>query len=243
MTLWVFHLSRLPGQWSSSKTPRLSSPLTPRMPGVSGEFFVYTGARNRGESATVESSKTDWNNNQGRAQSEKSIHKTILKGESKMRTKLFTLFVLFVALATLSTGCDSLKADASTDVPPEKVVESFYEWVLDYRGDPATGEVRNMLVDKAYRDSEHLSGAFIEKVDGIIASFETQPGGGYDPFLCAQDWPGAIRSGDVTTAGDTATVTVQQVWNPDTQFESIREITAKLQKIDGEWKISDILCQ
>ena len=66
---------------------------------------------------------------------------------------------------------------------PEDVARGFYDWYLGYIGDPASEEMRNPLVDGAYRSSEHLTAEFVQEVDEIIASFGDQ--GGYDPFLCA----------------------------------------------------------
>jgi hypothetical protein len=114
-----------------------------------------------------------------------------------------------------------------------EVVQSFYDWYLSYPG--------NVVAEGAYRSSEHLTEPFIEKVDGIVASFER---GGYDPFLCAQDLPGDLVVGDeVTRAGDAATILVHEVWNPGTEYEMTSHVTVELQMMDGEWKISNIVCK
>jgi hypothetical protein len=155
------------------------------------------------------------------------------KENLKMKTKLFTLFVLLIGLAVVSTGCGSEAAQASTDVPPEKVVESFYEWYLGYIGDRASDEMRNPLVDGAYRSSEYLSEAFVQKVDDLLASFEH---GGYDPFLCAQDIPESISADKAMVSGDAASVMVH------TSFAG-HSLQVDLQQFEGQWKISDIICR
>jgi hypothetical protein len=154
-----------------------------------------------------------------------------------MKTKLFPLFVLFVGLAVLATSCGPSTADASADTSneaaPQSVVEGFYQWYLDYIGDRASGHFRNPLVDRAYQSSEHLTPEFVQKVDGIIASFDRAA---YDPFLCAQDIPSQMLAGEADVIGDTATVTVH------TDFVN-HEFKVELVQVDGEWKISDVVCR
>jgi len=76
------------------------------------------------------------------------------------------------------------------------------------------------MVDGAYQSSAHLTQEFIQKVDEIIASFD-----------------------QALLSGDTARVVVHNIWNPDTEYEISTEVTVDLQKADGEWKISDIICR
>jgi hypothetical protein len=149
-----------------------------------------------------------------------------------MKTKWFTLLVLFVGLAIAVAGCGSSAAKASTDAAPESVVKDFYQWYLGYSG--------NVVVDGAYRSSAYLTQEFVQKVDEIIASFDR---GGYDPFLCAQDKPGDQTVDQAQVSGDTARVVVHNIWNPDTEYEISTEVTVELQKAGGEWQISDILCR
>jgi hypothetical protein len=110
---------------------------------------------------------------------------------------VFTL-ILTVVLLVSSIGCNGQVEEPvvappdPTAVPapdttedPETVVQTFFDWYLAY------AETGNPLVDGAYRDSPYLTANLVSQVDEIIASFE---GGGYDPFLCAQDIPGAIET-------------------------------------------------
>jgi len=94
-------------------------------------------------------------------------------------------------------------------------------------------------VDGAYRSSEYLAEEFIQKVDGIIASFDK---GGYDPFLCAQDIPGEFTIEKAVVSGDQASVVMHEIWNPETQYESIHDVKVALQMVDGQWKIADVIC-
>lgn len=128
---------------------------------------------------------------------------------------------------------------APHQMAPEEVVASFYNWYLGYIGEPASEEMRNPLVDRAYRSSEYLTEEFIQKVDGILDSFV---GGGYDPFLCAQDIPGSFTVDEAVVSGEEASVVVHEIWNPGTQYERITNIGVHLRLMDGQWKIADIMC-
>ena len=150
-----------------------------------------------------------------------------------MKTKLFTLFVLLIGVLISATGCNSEPASASTEVPPEAVVQSYYDWYLSYIGDRFSDNFRNPLVDRAYRDSEQLSPAFVEKIDALLDSFN---GAGYDPFLCAQDIPTRITVQEATVTGDSASTVV------NTDFFN-HQFGVYLLKVDGAWKISDIVCR
>jgi hypothetical protein len=70
-------------------------------------------------------------------------------------------------------------------------------------------------------------------VDAIIASFDDK--GGYDPLLCAQDVPESFTVGEAVVFGDTATLAVH------TSFEG-HGFTVALQRVDGLWRVSDVLC-
>jgi hypothetical protein len=115
---------------------------------------------------------------------------------------------------------------------PEQIVAEFYDWYFSYMGDPACGEMRNPVADGAYRDSKHLSPQLVERVDGIVASFDR---GGYDPFLCAQDRPQHITVEPAYISGQHASVVV------DTSFEG-HLFTVELESVDGQWRISNIVC-
>ncbi|MGD9029403.1 MAG: DUF3828 domain-containing protein [Anaerolineae bacterium] len=151
---------------------------------------------------------------------------------SRNRFGLSVLGVLMV-LAVIVSGCASVRALAGgKTAAPEEVVESFYDWYLQYPG--------NVIADGAHRSSQYLTEGFVEKVDAGVASFEK---GGYDPFLCAQDVPGDLIVGEAEVSGNQARVTVQEVWNPGTEFEFVKEVVVELEMMGGGWTIANIICR
>jgi hypothetical protein len=127
--------------------------------------------------------------------------------------------------------CDRSPFEEQTNgMTPAEVVASFYTWHLG---------AGNVLASKAYRSNDHLSAAFVRKVDAIVASFSR---GGYDPFLCAQDIPRDMRLDPAQISGDEARVGVHGIWNPGTQYEMANDILVVLQRQRGQWKIVDVHC-
>lgn len=119
------------------------------------------------------------------------------------------------------------------DMDPVAVTQAFYDWYLAYIGDRSSGDMRNPLLDKAYRDNPLLTVDFIAQVDETIAGFA---GGGYDPFLQAQDIPQDVFPTSATISGDTARVTVLRNWGPP----NIDAIFAHLVRDGDVWLIDDI---
>ena len=145
-----------------------------------------------------------------------------------------TRFLIGLALLALVALVGwTLPTEASKQVEaPEQVVTGFYDWYLGYIGEREN--MRNPLVERAYRDSEYLSDAFIHQVDAVLDSFDKSA---YDPFLLAQDIPERITVGENVLSGDKARVIVHMFWggNPT---PSERTVTVKLN--DGQWEIVDI---
>jgi hypothetical protein len=143
-------------------------------------------------------------------------------------------------VALLVSGCGTLPAAevAVAAEGPEQVVEDFYTWYLDYVAyDVEAGTRENALVDGAYRSNEHLTEDFVGRVDEkLTAMRENGPGGGYDPFLCAQDIPEHVTVLDAQITGDQAQVTVETSF-PNHQF------SLQLEEGDGGWQIADIVCR
>ncbi|NBD34709.1 MAG: DUF3828 domain-containing protein, partial [Chloroflexi bacterium] len=162
-----------------------------------------------------------------------------------MKAKFWSLIVLSFVGLMLVSGCasgilDAAEAPTATPVSetapavnagPAEVVEVFYTAWLAYEGNP--------LVDKLYQSNPYLSDAAEQKIADIIASFER---GGYDPVLCAQDWPQHFVFETPTVTDDTATTTVHGVWNAGTEYESLNDIEVTLVVIEGQWQITDITC-
>ena len=121
----------------------------------------------------------------------------------------------------------------TADMDPVAVTQAFYDWYLAYIGDPSSGDFRNPLVDKAYHSNPLLTPEFITRVDEILASFE---GGGYDPFLLAQDIPKDLFAQSAMIAGSEARVTVLRNWGAPV----MDAIFAHLRQMNGIWLIDDI---
>ena len=115
---------------------------------------------------------------------------------------------------------------------PEMVVKDFYEWYVGSFG--RDGEMKNPLVEGAYRERADLSAGFKAEIEGTLASFDKV---GYDPILLAQDVPVEVRVGEAEMAGDQAQIAVELFWggNPTPS-----ERTVTVQLIDGSWKIADV---
>jgi hypothetical protein len=119
---------------------------------------------------------------------------------------------------------DSLRA--GNPLTPEGVTRLFYDGYLDFARNGG-----NPLASRAYRDSPYLSEAMVEQVDEILEGFE---GGGYDPFLLAQDLPQSIFIEAPEVDGEMAAVPVSLFWSgsPESTW-----IMVNLQKIGGTWQI------
>lgn len=158
------------------------------------------------------------------------------------RKVLLGLLVLIVAvpivfllasqfLHTSATDAESAELEAEEAVA---VVEEFYRWYLGYPGNP--------FAEQAYRESPLVTAEFVAETDEAIEAMRAAGPGGADPILCAQDIPGDMRYLPGEMSRETATVIVEQVWNPGTEFESVREVTVEVQKVQGEWRISNVVC-
>lgn len=115
---------------------------------------------------------------------------------------------------------------------PEEAARSYYEWYLEYTRPDDEGGFKNPLVDEAYASSPYLTVELTERVADIVASFE---GGGYDPFLCAQDVPTAFTVGPAEVAGDEARLTVY------TTFVG-HAFDVSLVEEDGGWLLDEVSC-
>jgi hypothetical protein len=119
---------------------------------------------------------------------------------------------------------------------PEEAVGAFYDWYLAYIGDRASDSFRNPVVDRAYRDSAHLTAGFVQAVDDLLVNWESDYGYfPHDPFLCAQDIPTEIAVESVFYNGETANVLVSTSFADHT-------ITLDVQEDEGAWFIDNITC-
>ncbi len=114
------------------------------------------------------------------------------------------------------------------------VVLAFYEWYLDYIGEPGSDNFRNPMVDKAYHDTPYLTDSFVGHIDELLDGF-IETGGGYDPFLCAQDIPTEMTP-DITFARSGMTSVVVRSSFPN------QMVTVDLKQEGDSWRISNITC-
>jgi hypothetical protein len=119
------------------------------------------------------------------------------------------------------------RPEAGTPSTPAQVVADFYEWYLAYT------QTANPLANKAYHDSPYVLAGYAQRVDEIVAGFE---GGGYDPFLCAQDVPERVGVDGVFMNGPTPNVLVRTTF-PGHYFTVDLRSTAA-----GDWQISNVTC-
>jgi uncharacterized protein YozE (UPF0346 family) len=111
---------------------------------------------------------------------------------------------------------------------PEGTTRAFYTWYLGSIGDRSSGEMKNPLADKAYRDCGFLSETYIAQLDRLTA--EGLPA---DPVLMAQDIPQDF-SVDPGTEDGTAFVHLQFGGT------SVRHLKVNLINEQGSWKINSI---
>lgn len=141
----------------------------------------------------------------------------------RLRDILLAISFMMVSLAACQSGGLPVAAPADPMImTPEEVVESFYNWYLEYPGSPLTGG--------QYADSPYLAPSFIEKVDQIVASSK---GNGDDPFLLSKERPNIVQVSRADIEGEKAHITVT------TEFPD-QVLHISLEKIDGNWMISDI---
>lgn len=166
--------------------------------------------------------------------------------EHSMKTNLFQLSIALVlsivVLVTVACATGPATPALDTDTAamqqpaPEEAVQEFYTWYLDFIGDRSSGEFRNPLVERAYRDAPNLSTGFVEQMDTLLDT-QTEELGGIpaDPFLCAQDIPERVDVAAISDAGSGIDVEMQSSFENHTW-------TVHVEPVDGNWLITDIRC-
>ncbi|MFO7696496.1 MAG: DUF3828 domain-containing protein [Anaerolineae bacterium] len=124
---------------------------------------------------------------------------------------------------------DEVRCELATHKPltAEQTVVQFYGIYLD-----VTGRA-NPLATRIYRDLPFLSASLVARVDALLDSFQR---GAYDPFLCAQDVPTTVKTGQAVVDGAVARVPLS------TSFEG-HGFTVVLEQEDGAWAITHIQCR
>jgi len=113
-------------------------------------------------------------------------------------------------------------------ISPDGIAKAFYTWYLAYIGDRASGEMHNLLVDRAYRNCDLLSDQFIQELDGLL-----DEGISADPILIAQDIPHDFTVDPGFEAG-TAIVHLQF------GTETVHHLKVTMVQNLGAWKIDGI---
>jgi hypothetical protein len=172
----------------------------------------------------------------------------------QQRMKPLFLFLFIVGLFVV--GCIPTTAEEPAVVPdsknsgeaanpvnppvepetPDTVVRAFYDDYLAYIGDPAAGDFRNPLGDKAYHTTPYLTESFVQHIDELLDYFHDELGGaGYDPFLCAQAIPTFIEPDVTFERNGMASVIVRS------SFPN-QMISVDLQPDGASWLIGNITC-
>jgi len=153
-----------------------------------------------------------------------------------MLKRMFAVLVLMVLAVAGWVGFRSLATvvvDRDVKEPPQQVVEGFYAAYLDSVGDRSAGEFHNPLVERTYRELPQLSAAYVQEIDADLDEAEFIAA---DPFLCAQDVPGEVWVKDVKEDGGEAVAVVT------TDFAD-HQFSVTLERLEGEWKITEVLCE
>lgn len=156
-------------------------------------------------------------------------------------------FVFVLAAALLVAGLVGVNALVKADAAgvaavealtpePADVVASFYGWYLDYAGyDPESGEMHNPLAEGAYADRSELSPDLLFATDSLMASFDEEGMGGYDPFLCAQNLPVDFYLTTLSVSDETAEVMVE------TSFSG-HQFVVSLVQLGERWVMDEVMC-
>lgn len=139
---------------------------------------------------------------------------------SKWRFPLLALLlvVLAVSLATAQNN------------QPVEVVESFYDWYIDYTGyDEEADTFRNPITDGAFRERPELS-------PELIASIEAEEMRFADPFVCAQDVP---TGAEYEAVGENAVLVREYFGENPHAFTHLVELA----QTDSAWQITAVHCQ
>lgn len=134
----------------------------------------------------------------------------------------------FVVLDMQKVGQEWKIGNVTCAFSPEGVAKAFYTWYLGYIGDPASDNLRNPLVDKAYRDSGFLSERFVQELDSVTAAAISA-----DPILMAQDIP---QDFSVDPGSEPETAIVHLQFGTDT----VRHLKVQMIPDLGSWKINSI---
>lgn len=156
------------------------------------------------------------------------------------------VMLLFSLVACRPAEVDRVESDEVRNAPaageetvavdladPEETTEAFYAEWREWVREGFAGERENPLMSGAYRESAYIAPAFAEEVDAIVAGFA---GGGYDPFLCAQDVPNevVVDGAIYTESGPRVAL--------HTSFNNHAIVVALDQGNTGAWQVRNVVC-
>ena len=122
-------------------------------------------------------------------------------------------------------GLMFLIASNTAITTPEKTVSSFYTaWF--------NGEFT--ISDSSYQNASELSKEFKTKIDSITSSFSS---GGYDPVVCAQDFPIGFEIIPILVNDTNAEVGVREYFDT-----IVKDVKVSLVRENALWKITDVIC-
>jgi len=164
-----------------------------------------------------------------------------------MKTKsILALFMVIGVLVLVGADCASPQPPDNTNTTPttppvtttsktpEEVVNEFYGEYLGALEDMAAG-LGGSPIDE-FKKHDLLTAANQTEIQATLDSM-TGPGG-YDPILCAQNFPDkSYIVGESIIGGDNANLTVIFFYGGDPA-----EVPVILAKENGEWKIDEIIC-
>lgn len=128
------------------------------------------------------------------------------------------------AITTLTPIEYTNQAPNLINLAPEQTAEVFYNWYLQYEGNP--------LAEGAYLETNLLS---IRLKQAIQEQFEGDQPSQLDPLLLAQDLPSGFRIADAILENELATIKIALEYD---QTEVFRQVD--LVKQDSHWQIDQV---
>lgn len=135
--------------------------------------------------------------------------------------RIIPVIILLVIVVAVVLAIPNGKAQT-----PTSATKSFYEWWLNYFGNP--------VADKAYQKNAAIDKDFAKQLDSTVASLTNTS---YDPVLCSRNKPSGISVDNQKISGDTATVEVHETFTgaPHTVYVALK-------KEGSDWLLTDITC-
>lgn len=110
-------------------------------------------------------------------------------------------------------------------VPPETTAMRFYNWYIDFKGNP--------LTTGAYKTNTTLTSEFISKVDKLLSEPDRLL---LDPIVCGENRPLKVEMSQPQIQGNTATIDVTE------EFETQQTMRISMILENDTWKINDVAC-